>query len=74
MKSEQNFSEILDEIGVKPKEQCKIEVYQGGVSSDSAERVLKQCLKNLCNLEVTVPNVELELTDNPEVQCATNIE
>ncbi len=76
MKSENNLGEVLHEIGILAVQLDSMEKYNGKVSSKFAQNVIDVCLKNLSDAGVALDNcqIELELVNNPEVQCARIIE
>ncbi len=72
MKAEKNFWEVLDEIGISAVPTSPIQKYTGEISSECAQDVVRLCIANLSNAGIVFENfqIELELVDNPEVQCA----
>ena len=72
MKAEKNFWEVLDEIGISAVPTSPIQKYTGEIFSECAQDVVRLCIANLSNAGIVFENfqIELELVDNPEVQCA----
>ncbi len=72
MKAEKNFWEVLGEIGISAVSTSLVQTYNGKISSECAQDVVRLCIANLSNAGVVFEDfqIELELVDNPEVQCA----
>lgn len=72
MKSEKDFWEVLGEIGNSAVTTSPIQKYTGEISSECAQDIIRLCIENLSNAGVVFDNfqIELDLVDNPEVQCA----
>ena len=73
MKLNEDLNEVLDEVGIVVSKFNDIKLYQEEVSANNAKEVLELCLHNLCSIGINISNVKLELTDNPEIQCASFI-
>ena len=76
MKSENTVGEVLGEIGIPVSQPDSMQKYSGEVSAECAQDVIDLCLKNLSDAGVQLDDihVQLELADNPEVQCARIVE
>ncbi len=76
MQSESNFWEVLSEIGISAARTDSVQKYHGDISAECSQDILHFCLENLSNAGVLFDHlhIELELVDNPEVQCATILE
>ncbi len=72
MKAERDFWEVLREIGISAVPTSSVQKYNGEISSERAQDVVRLCVENLSNAGVVFENfqIELDLVDNPEVQCA----
>lgn len=72
MKAEKNFWKVLDEIGISAASASPIQKYTGEICSECAQDIISLCIENLSNSGIVFENfqIELELVDNPEVQCA----
>ena len=71
MKTQSSLRDVLEEIRISIPGDKQIQPYHGQISSDHAQEVLKVCQNNLIHLGISLPPVELELVDNPEIQCAS---
>ena len=69
MKKEVDFKDIADTFGVTIKQaevkECKEEIVSG-----NAEKFLDIAIENLNVFGFEVPEIKLELADNPMIQCA----
>ena len=70
LKNNKSLEAVLNEIGIsidtgKELAKCDLEI-----ASENAENFLLSARENLMKLGVDVPQIRLELQDNPEVQCA----
>lgn len=76
MKAEKDFWEVLSEIGISALQTNPVQKYSGEISAKGTQDVLRLCIENLSNAGVVLEEfqVELELVDNPEVQCARIVE
>lgn len=72
MKAGNGLGEVLREIGISAVQLDSIRKYSGDVSAARAQDVIDLCLNNLSDAGVVLDDcqVQLELVDNPEVQCA----
>ena len=59
----------LQEIGYDNVDMSLIEAYSEPVNSDNTYKMLSQCISNLNNLVIKVADIEIELVDNPQIQC-----
>lgn len=71
MKLEKGFWEVLDETGISVVPTDTVQKYDGEISSEHAQDVIDLCIASLWNAGVVFEDfkIELELVDNPEVQC-----
>ncbi|WP_234123494.1 hypothetical protein [Clostridium hydrogenum] len=46
-----------------------VKAYSEDINSENANKVLNQCIKNLDIIGVKITDVNIELVDNPEIQC-----
>ena len=76
MKAEKDFWEVLSEIGISAVQTNTVQKYSGEISAKGAQDVLRLCIENLSDAGIVLEDfqVELELVDNPEVQCARIME
>lgn len=76
MKEEKDLREVLGEIGISAVETSSAQKYTGKISSDCAQDILDLCMRNLSDMGVVLEDfqMELELVDNPEIQCAKIVE
>lgn len=76
MKAGNGLGEVLREIGISAVQLDSIRKYSGDVSAARAQDVIDLCLNNLSDAGVLLDDcqVQLELVDNPEVQCARIME
>ena len=72
MKAGKDFWEVLDEVGISAERTGPVQKYRGKISSGCAQDVMALCLQNLSDAGIGFDDfqIELELADNPEVQCA----
>ena len=72
MDTEKEFLDVLGEIGLKPADNVKESVisYDEKINADNAHKVIENVKSNFTAMELPVPDVTLELVDNPMVQCA----
>lgn len=70
LKKEKTLDAVLMEIGVKINASAETETYSGEITSESAVHFLETARKNLLSMGVDVPQIRLELLDDPMVQCA----
>lgn len=76
MKEEKDLWEVLGEIGISAVETSSVQKYTGKISSECAQDILDLCMRNLSDMGVALKDfqIELELVDNPEIQCAKIVE
>ena len=72
MKREKNFTDVAGTFGVTIK-QTEIKECKEEIVSANAEIFLDTAIKNLNALGFDVPEVTLELVDNPMIQCAQSV-
>lgn len=69
MKTGREFAEVISEldvtISVDDVKECKEEI-----TSDNAEKFLAAAIENVNECGLDVPEISLELVDNPMIQCA----
>lgn len=70
LKNEKDLDAVLKEIGVEIKASENLEKCTAEIKSDNAVHFLETARKNLISLGVDVPEIRLELVDNPMIQCA----
>ena len=72
MKAGKDFWEVLDEVGISAERTGPVQKYSGKISSGCAQDVMALCLQILSDAGIGFDDfkIELELADNPEVQCA----
>lgn len=70
LKNEKDLDAVLKEIGVEIKASENLEKCTAEIKSDNAVLFLETARKNLISLGVEVPEIRLELVDNPMIQCA----
>lgn len=72
MKEDKDLREVLGEIGISAGETSSVQKYTGKISSECAQDILGLCMRNLSDIGIVLENfqIELELVDNPEIQCA----
>ena len=71
MHKEKSFEDVVNELGVTLSESRLLECSEA-VNSSSAEAFLKTAIDNMRLLGLDVPDISLELVDNPMIQCAQN--
>ena len=69
MKTGRKFADVISELGVAIS-QADVKECKEEITSNNAEKFLSAAIENIkaCGLEV--PEISLELVDNPMVQCA----
>lgn len=69
MKTGREFAEVISELGVTISvddvKECKEEI-----TSDNAEKFLAAAIENVNECGLDVPEISLELVDNPMIKCA----
>lgn len=72
-KSNRTLSDLLLEIGYENIDMSLVKPYGENVNSKNAINVLNQCIVNLNNMGIKITDVNIELVDNPEIQCCQQI-
>ena len=70
LKKEKTLASVLKEIGVDIHEPGDLEKGTAEIKSENAVHFLETARKNLIAMGVGVPEIRLELLDDPMVQCA----
>lgn len=70
LKQSGSLKEVLQEIKVPVNDTVTPEKCQAEISSANASLFLEKAISNLKAMGVDVPEIRLEFTDNPEIQCA----
>ena len=65
---------VLEKIGVKMKALEEPEKCGAEIKADNAGAFVEEARKNLISMGVDVPEIRLELVDNPMIQCARETE
>ena len=68
-KSNKSLSDLLSEVGYENINTSAVKAYNEDVNAENAGKVLNQCIENLNSIGVMITNVNIELVDNPEIQC-----
>ena len=69
MKADRGFAEVVSELGASLKT-AEIHRCEETVSSAHAKAFLETAVSNLKACGLNIPEIQLELTENPLVQCA----
>lgn len=72
-KSNRTLPELLSEIGYENIEMSLLDSYNGDVNSKNSIEVLNHCISNLNKIGVKLAKVNIELVDNPEIQCCQQV-
>jgi hypothetical protein len=72
-KSNITLSDLLSEIGYENINMSLINPYSEDVNSENTNEVLNQCIRNLNSIGVKITDVNIEMVDNPEIQCCQSI-
>lgn len=64
------FEKTLSKIGISVSSSDSLVKEQFPVVSENAGKVLDQAIENMKRLGIDVPEVRVELQQNPEIQCA----
>lgn len=72
-RSTKSLIELLEQIGYSKVNIALMELYQAEINANNCENILRTCLDNLKKMGCEVPNIKLELVDNPEIQCCQNV-
>ena len=70
LKKEKTLESVLEEIGVEMKALGEPEKCGAEIKADNAGAFVEEARKNLISMGVDVPEIRLELVDNPMIQCA----
>ncbi|MBR2750534.1 MAG: hypothetical protein IKD90_05335 [Clostridiales bacterium] len=70
LKAEKALEAVLKEIGAEIKASDNLEKCPAEIKSENAELFLNTARKNLQTMGVDVPEIRLELVDDPMIQCA----
>lgn len=65
-----SFEEVLSEIGIEPLKEAPIERSEAGIDSASSQDHLENFFRNMKSLGIDLPEIKLELADDPMIQCA----
>lgn len=69
LKKDRSFEDVVSEMGVEVK-RAEIKKCGESVAASSAEAFLDTAIENLKACGLDVPEIKLELVDNPMIQCA----
>ncbi len=69
LKKDRSFEDVVSEMGVEVK-RAEIKKCGESVEASSAEAFLDTAIENLKACGLDVPEIKLELVDNPMIQCA----
>ena len=69
LKNDKPFGEILAELGLTLKS-CETSRCELPIASENAEAFLASARENLIRLGVDVPEIRIQLLDDPMIQCA----
>lgn len=64
-----DLSAVLEKSGIKADLTASVEVYRGEVSAAHAQDVRECAVANLKRLNLSVPQIRVELVENPLIQC-----
>ena len=70
LKNRRSLDAVLKEIGVEIESSISKEKCTAEIKSENAVLFLESARKNLISLGVEVPEIRLELVDDPMIQCA----
>ena len=70
LKQDSSLKDVLQEIKVSVNNPVTPGKCQAEVTSSNADLFLEKAVSNLKAIGVDVPDIKLELVDNPEIQCA----
>lgn len=70
LKKKGSLKDVLKEIKVPVNDLVTPEKCQAEVTSSNTDLFLEKAVSNLKSIGVDVPEIKLELVDNPEIQCA----
>ena len=70
LKNNKSLEDVLKEIGIFIDTGKELAACDLPIASENAENFLLSARDNMMKLGVDVPQIRLELQDNPEVQCA----
>ena len=74
LKKEKTLESVLEEIGVEMKALGEPEKCGAEIKSGNAVLFLEAARRNLISMGVDVPEIRLELVENPMIQCARETE
>lgn len=66
------LEEVLADIGIKPLKDAPVVRSEAEIDSASAGKHLENFFRNMKILGIDLPEIKLELTDDPMIQCARN--
>ena len=69
MRKNRDFSKVVSELGVSIQK-ANVKKCDKEISSASAESFLNTAIENVRACGIEVPDIQLELLDNPMIQCA----
>lgn len=69
-KSKKDISEVLGQIGIKVNENVERKSCTAEIKSENSKLFLGNAIENLRAMGAPVPEIRLELVDNPMIQCA----
>ncbi len=64
-----DLSAVLEKSGIEADLTASVEAYRGEVSAAHAQDVLECAVANLKRLNLSVPQIRVELVENPLIQC-----
>lgn len=67
---DRNFEDILSQAGIKIRSSKLPDIPDSDISADNAHLFLDSALKALWLMGVDVPEIKLQLVDDPTIQCA----
>ena len=65
-----SLESVLDEIGVRIDKEAGLSLCEAEICSGNTEKHLENFLSNMGKLGVGMPEIKLELVDDPMIQCA----
>lgn len=74
LKKDRSFEDVVSEMGVEVKhaklEKCELKKCEEPIAASSAEAFLNTAIENVKTCGLDVPDIKLELVENPMMQCA----
>lgn len=70
LKEKSDLSEVLKKIGIEIQAGSDTEKCEAEITSENAVLFLENAKKNLTAMGVAVPEIRIELQDDPMIQCA----